>query len=149
MMGGRMMGGRMMGGAMAGSASRHRQAMMNGIPEPYAFLGNPLPSGKSTLAEGAAVYQHNCAVCHGPSGQGDGPAAGQLNPPPANLDWSARMPMTRSDPYLDWTISEGGQKFGTAMPAFKQTLSKAQIWAVITYIQEGLPKEKSRQVGQQ
>ncbi len=128
----------MMGGQMMGSG-RHRQVMMNGIPAAYASLRNPLPANAATLASGRQVYAQNCAICHGESGAGDGPAAQGLNPPPVNLRLTARMPMSRSDGYLYWTIAEGGQPFGTAMPAFKQNLSKQQIWAVIAYIQAGLP----------
>lgn len=35
--------------------------------------------------EGARLYAENCAMCHGPTGQGDGPLAGEMSPPPANL----------------------------------------------------------------
>jgi len=38
-----------------------------------------------------------------------------------------------------WTIAEGGQAFGTDMPAFKRTLQKNDIWAVITYVRAGMP----------
>jgi mono/diheme cytochrome c family protein len=129
----------MMGSQMMGSSPRHHQAMMNGIPAAYASLRNPLPANTATLASGRLVYEQNCALCHGDSGNGNGPAATQLKPPPANLRWSAQMPMSRSDGYLYWAIAEGGQPFGTAMPAFKRSLSKQQIWAVIAYIQAGLP----------
>ncbi|WP_238364292.1 c-type cytochrome [Mesobacterium pallidum] len=35
--------------------------------------------------EGARLYAENCAMCHGATGQGDGPLAGEMSPPPANL----------------------------------------------------------------
>lgn len=34
---------------------------------------------------GAALFRQNCAVCHGTRGGGDGPKAGELPVPPANL----------------------------------------------------------------
>jgi mono/diheme cytochrome c family protein len=40
-----------------------------------------------------------------------------------------------------WTVAEGGAQFGTAMPAFKDGLSKDEIWAVIAYIQARLPQK--------
>jgi mono/diheme cytochrome c family protein len=45
---------------------------------------------------------------------------------------------------MNWTISEGGPPFGTAMPAFKDTLSRDNLWAVIAYIQSELPAETGK-----
>jgi mono/diheme cytochrome c family protein len=39
-----------------------------------------------------------------------------------------------------WTIAEGGEQFGTAMPAFQNALSRDDIWAVTAYIQARLPQ---------
>lgn len=36
-------------------------------------------------SEGAALFQDNCALCHGAGGAGDGPLAAGLVPPPADL----------------------------------------------------------------
>lgn len=36
-------------------------------------------------SEGAAIFAENCAQCHGTGGQGDGPWAKGMTPPPANL----------------------------------------------------------------
>jgi mono/diheme cytochrome c family protein len=43
------------------------------------------------------------------------------------------------DPYLLWTISDGGGTFGTKMPAFKDVLSKQQIWQIVAYLRAGFP----------
>lgn len=133
-------GGRGGMGGMAGSMPRHRQAMMSGVPAPYDSLVNPLPRTRETLDLGAIVYAENCASCHGPTGRGDGEAGRELSPPPGNLAWLSRMPMVRWDPFMYWTVADGGTAFGTAMPAFKDTLSKDDIWAVIAYIQARLPQ---------
>jgi mono/diheme cytochrome c family protein len=37
---------------------------------------NPLSADSQTLTAGRLLYQTNCALCHGASGRGDGPAAG-------------------------------------------------------------------------
>lgn len=131
------MGG-MMGRGMMGSMVRHHQAMMYGIPEPYRSMRSPLPGDAATLQRGAALYAQNCASCHGASGYGDGPAGKQLVPPPANLAWLGHSRMGGSDQYIYWTVAEGGQPLGTAMPAFKETLSQNDIWAVVAYIRDGL-----------
>ena len=51
------------------------------------------------------------------------------------------MPMAQWDSFMYWTIAEGGAQFGSAMPAFKDALSKDDIWAVIAYIQARLPQK--------
>ena len=144
--GGMMGSGRMMGGQgmMGGSIARNHAAMTGGVPADYGTARNPLPQTPATVERGAQVYAANCASCHGPAGYGDGPAARALNPRPANLAWLSRMPMSRWDPFMFWTVSEGGAPFGTAMPSFKTSLSEADRWAVIAYIQASLPAAKSR-----
>jgi len=145
MMGPGMMGGRgMMGRGMTGSMIRHHQAMMYGIPAPYRSMHDPLPATAVTLERGAQVFAQNCAACHGPTGHGDGPAGKQLVPPPANLAWLSQAGMHRSDQYIYWTVAEGGQPLGTAMPAFKNTLSQKDIWAVAGYIRDGLGRYRRR-----
>lgn len=143
MMGGQGMRGGMMGGpgmgGMMGSMPRRRQAMMRGVPAPYAALVDPLPPTARTVREGRAIYAENCASCHGPAGRGDGEAGKDLTPPPANLAWLARSRFGRWNAYLYWAIAEGGEPFGTAMPAFKDSLTAEEAWALITYLQAGLP----------
>ncbi|MCJ2177846.1 c-type cytochrome [Novosphingobium album (ex Hu et al. 2023)] len=118
---------------------RHRAAMMKGIPEPYRSMTNPLPETQETLQSGARVYAGNCANCHGPRGEGNGPAAESLTPRPGNLAWLADRPMGQWDPFIYWTVAEGGAQFGSAMPAFKDSLSSKQIWAVTAYVQAHFP----------
>lgn len=126
---------------MMGGWSRHHYAMMGGVPAPYATTRNPLPLDQATLSRGAAVYAENCASCHGVTGHGDGPAGASLSPRPADLAWISAMPMSRWDGYMNWAVSEGGVPFNTAMPAFKDILSREDRWAVIAYIQHELPSE--------
>lgn len=129
----------MMGRGGMGYSPRRPYVMRGGLPEAYAKAKNPLPRDRATVERGAKVYGDNCASCHGKTGEGDGEAAKDLNPKPANLAWLAETPMSQWDPYMFWTVSEGGEQFKTAMPAFKDTLSQDDIWSVIAYIQAELP----------
>lgn len=139
-----MMGQGMMGqGMMMGSMARRRQAMMRGIPEPYRSARNPLPISNGTLQRGAQVYAESCASCHGSEGYGDGPAGQQLSPRPADLSWLARSHMA-GDQYVYWTVSEGGQPVGSAMPPFKELLSQRDIWAVVAYVRQGVGSRPRR-----
>jgi mono/diheme cytochrome c family protein len=44
-----------------------------------------VPAEPLKSLEGADIFRSYCAVCHGASGKGDGPAARGLSKPPANL----------------------------------------------------------------
>lgn len=144
-----MMGQGMMGPGMGkhgmmgqnwGSASRHKQFMSSGVPEPYATMRDPLADTPEVIARGRSVFRENCSSCHGPLGLGNGEAGNQLSPPPSNLVALAVMPMMRSDSYLYWAIAEGGAATGTAMPAFKDILSADDIWSIVHFLQAGLPE---------
>lgn len=124
-----------------GSMPRHHLATMWGVPSPYGSFSNPLPRSHKTVKRGAAVYTENCASCHGAKGAGDGAAGRGLRPPPGDLAWLSEMPIAQWDPFMYWTVAEGGAQFGTAMPAFKEVLGKDDIWAVIAYIQARLPQK--------
>jgi mono/diheme cytochrome c family protein len=43
------------------------------------------PAVTTTSLSGRDIFQFHCAACHGPGGKGDGPAAGSLRTPPADL----------------------------------------------------------------
>lgn len=44
-----------------------------------------VPITQTPAADGPAMYKEYCAVCHGPQGKGDGPAAAALKTVPGNL----------------------------------------------------------------
>ena len=124
-----------------GPMPRHHVAMMWGIPAPYTSMHNPLPVSQAPIKRGATVYAANCVSCHGTTGLGDGEAGRNLSPRPGNLVWLSQMPMARWDAFMYWTIAEGGTQFGSAMPAFKDALSKDDIWSVTAYVQARLPQK--------
>jgi mono/diheme cytochrome c family protein len=130
-------------GMSGGSAVRHHIGVSGGIPAQYAKLRNPLPPTAENAQRGAAVYDAQCASCHGVAGLGDGPASKPLNPRPAQLGWLAHVGASHWDSFMYWTIAEGGGRFGTAMPAFKGKLSDEEIWSVIGYIQARLSVAKT------
>ena len=127
-----MMQGR---GMMNMSMIRHHFVMQNGIDPNYASKANPLKRTAKNFEDGKRLYQQNCALCHGPTGLGNGEAGKSLNPPPANIAGFSKMPMA-TDGYLYWTIAEGGAPLGTAMPPFKGTLKEDEIWKIIIYLRE-------------
>ena len=100
---------------------------MHGPAPVAARLGDP--------EVGRADYQVFCAACHGPAGDGDGPAAQSLEPKPARHSDGAYMnPL--SDDYLFQIIKFGGQPVGKSalMAPWGGALSDQQINNVIAFI---------------
>jgi mono/diheme cytochrome c family protein len=125
--------GRGPGMMMGGASARHFYVMHHGIDPKYAALRNPLGATRQSLAAGKALFEQNCAVCHGAAGRGDGPGAKGLDPAPAVLAGLSRTGIA-SDGFYYWTISEGGIEFNSAMPPFKGTLEDEDIWKIVLYL---------------
>lgn len=104
-------------------------------PEEFATLENPLVEDHEAIETGEELFQAYCASCHGPEGQGDGPAAEALDPKPATLADSMMM-NELSDGYLFWRVSLGGQMepFNSAMPAWEAALSEEQRWQIVSFV---------------
>ncbi len=116
---------------------RLHETVTFGVPARYRAMH---PSGVRNPAvskRGEIVFRNNCAACHGMSGRGDGPVAGYQAAPPANLAWLSLAPTDKTYAYIYWVIAEGGGDYGSEMPAFKSSLSKPDIDAVISYVQSG------------
>jgi DMSO reductase family type II enzyme heme b subunit len=100
--------------------------------------------------KGEAVYKFRCLQCHGEEGDGLGPAAERLNPPPRDFTlglykikssaFDADLP---NDDDLFRMVRDGMP--GTAMPGWGDMLSEQDMWDVISYIKsfaelEGKPE---------
>ena len=84
------------------------------------------PTGAPDVKRGAGLYAQNCASCHGLNGDGRGPDAAKLDPPPiAFLD--ASRARERSPFALYQVISQGLD--GTSMRGFSE-LSSQDRWAL-------------------
>ena len=77
------------------------------------------------------LFLEKCAPCHGPQGKGDGPAATALNPKPRDFT-SGQWKFGGSKKQIIKTITGGVP--GTAMPAWKASLSPEQIGQLAGYI---------------
>ena len=102
-------------------------------PAPSAAKKNPIASTQDSIAAGQKIYSKTCAMCHGKSGDADGPAVIELNIHPARL--SDPQLNTESDGSLFWKITTGKKP----MPAFGKRFSETDRWNLINYIRT-LPK---------
>lgn len=119
--------------------ARHQLVVMYGVPAPYDAVRDPTPDAEQKLRRGAAIFDRQCSSCHGWSGRGTGPEGFFLVPAPADLAWLAQKPKDKADPYIYWSVAEGGQAFESEMPSFKHSLSQSDIWSVTAYLRAGMP----------
>ncbi len=119
---------------------RHTTFMYLGVPKAYEGAHSTVTNAPDAIDRGSVVYSQHCASCHGGSGMGNGDVAKAVVPSPALLAYMIRRPIS-VDEYLLWTISDGGKQFESDMPAFRDTLSRDEIWAVIAYMRAGFPPE--------
>ena len=98
-------------------------------PAPQGFKLNGDPG------RGKAVYEKNCALCHGPAGQGNGPMSASLSPQPKDLTNKA-VTGKRSDWEIYLVIRDGGKVLGLSpqMFSYKTMLKDQEIRDVAAYI---------------
>ncbi|MEB3843080.1 cytochrome c/FTR1 family iron permease [Pseudomonas guariconensis] len=108
-----------------------KQARQLGARLAVAYEVSQAPIITPDPARGASLYAQNCAICHGDTGAGDGPAGLGLEPPPANLRSVARLDqLSLFDLYN--TLALGIE--GTEMPSFADQLDERQRWDVAAYV---------------
>ncbi|HZV96312.1 MAG TPA: cytochrome c/FTR1 family iron permease [Candidatus Nitrosocosmicus sp.] len=88
------------------------------------------PRRAPDLPQAAALFAAHCALCHGATGRGDGPAGKGLDPRPSDFHDADRM-ARRSLYSLYSTITLGVQ--GTAMVGFG-ALSEEERWALAFHV---------------
>lgn len=81
--------------------------------------------------KGAQLYTNNCSSCHGPKGDGDGPAAVALNPKPRNFSGRDGWKNERNFYGMYKTLQNGIP--GTAMTAY-EFLPAADRVAIISHV---------------
>jgi cytochrome c oxidase cbb3-type subunit II len=104
------------------------------VPEPWRAMPNPYPATDAGYQRGKKMYQQFCVNCHGSMGDGEGPAAPYLKPPPLNFTTLRRNLVENRyiGGILYYQIMNGVT--GTGMPYFKRALESEKIWDVSNYI---------------
>lgn len=100
------------------------------------WLYGPLRPGDPEM--GKSLYQVNCVPCHGPKGDGNGPNAYFLVPPPRNFTDPDEMVKVNTEEKLIQAVTAG--KDGTSMLSWKDILTEQQIRDVVAYVRTFLKK---------
>jgi mono/diheme cytochrome c family protein len=96
-----------------------------------------VPGKHVSLLAGRDLYNGSCWVCHGPEGNGKGPAARNVDPPPRDFT-SPEFRIAGREEEVYRTISQGAAAafHGSAyMPEWGTRLSPQQIRDVMAYIE--------------
>lgn len=93
------------------------------VEKPWVFSQEMATYGKH-------VYQTNCAVCHGKTGRGNGPASRGLVPPPRDL---VKGKWTQGGTTKDLFVTVQKGISGTSMAGFAG-LSQQELWAIVHFV---------------
>ncbi len=106
------------------------------VPDGWLEVPTPYPITAVSRKRGATIYQRHCLGCHGPVGDGQGPASAFIYPPPLNFTTLRRHGIEggATGGMLYYQIMNGIT--GTAMPYFKRELESEKIWDVSNYVAE-------------
>jgi high-affinity iron transporter len=119
-------------------------ALREKLAEALGLALDPLPLKAPVLASAVRRYREQCSSCHGPSGDGRGPSASGLDPPPADLTDRA----LRDASPLDFLRKINVGVAGTAMPGFSQLLSQEERWALALYASNFRFSDRERALGE-
>jgi DMSO reductase family type II enzyme heme b subunit len=113
------------------------------------WLAGPVLAEPGDAENGAQVYAKRCVWCHGEEGEGEGPAAERLNPPPRDFTSAQYKIKTTAfdddfanDDNIFRMIRDGMP--GTAMPGWSDVLSEQEMWDLVWHIKTlaGLEEEE-------
>jgi mono/diheme cytochrome c family protein len=102
------------------------------LPPDAPETRNPLTVDDRLLAAGKKIFSDKCQKCHGEKGLGDGPDADPDHAEEMNLT-NPKRAERNPDGVVFYKVMNGRRN--PKMPAFKDELSKDQIWSVVAYAQ--------------
>jgi mono/diheme cytochrome c family protein len=125
-------------GGFAASATQAppaaRPANPNGwiLPPDADKEKSPVAGDPKAVQAGKELYKKTCERCHGPGGKGDGPDADPDSMQDMDLT-TARRAARNPDGTVFYKVWNGRKS--PKMPAFKDELTKDQVWQIVAYAQ--------------
>jgi mono/diheme cytochrome c family protein len=111
--------------AAAHEGHKHRHA-----PASAKKLNNPMAANQENIDAGRALFNRNCASCHGEDGKAKTDLAGAMKVRPTDLTDKAMHGITDGEIY--WVISNGIKKSG--MPAFSAKTKPDERWQMVVFV---------------
>lgn len=100
------------------------------IPNSQVLPVNPIKADDASIARGKELFTINCQLCHGQTGEGNGPIAPFLIKfKPANL--TSPLVKAFSDGQIFMTITNGVPE---RMPPLNENLTVTERWDVVNYV---------------
>ena len=105
------------------------------IEGPVAIPGmlppeNPVEADEASITRGSNLYEINCRMCHGATGEGNGPIAPFLiRTKPANL--TSPVVQSKSDGSIFLTITNGVEG---KMPPLNENLTVSDRWDLVNFL---------------
>jgi mono/diheme cytochrome c family protein len=105
------------------------------IDGPVAIPGmlppeNPIEADEASVTRGSVLYEIHCKMCHGQTGEGNGPIAPfLLTAKPANL--TSTVVQSKSDGSIFLTITNG---VDGKMPPLNENLIVSERWDLVNFI---------------
>jgi mono/diheme cytochrome c family protein len=97
------------------------------IDAKYKAMKNPVKSDAASIAAGQALWNKNCAACHGKTGLGDGVKARTIDTPAGDFTKAAYQSMTDGEIF-------GKTKLGREdMPKYDGKLTDEDIWNITNF----------------
>lgn len=98
------------------------------VPANFKTMKNPIAQSDASTKAGLALYNKNCASCHGKTGLGDGVKARALQTFPGDFSGAAFQNQTDGEHFYKTKTGRG------EMPKYEGKLSDDDIWNIVNYM---------------
>ena len=98
------------------------------VPDNYKTMKNPVANNEASKKAGMALYNKNCASCHGKTGQGDGVKAKSLKTFPGDFSKADFQNQSDGEHFYKTKTGRGD------MPKFEGKLTDNDIWNIVNYM---------------
>jgi mono/diheme cytochrome c family protein len=98
------------------------------VPDEYKNMKNPVANDDASKKSGGALYNKNCASCHGKTGLGDGVKARALKTFPGDFSKQDYQKQTDGEHFYKTKMGRG------EMPKYEGKLSDNDIWNIVNYM---------------